>query len=355
MSIAGQYIIKGKFIGTFNTMQKVYLNVGEKFPMNELHKIKIHRGVVNNSELIDENEFNSSNSQCNFNYINNIQINSSGNWPVKNDRIFSLGEMKLTNISMNNIHLINDKTYGEIEGDIVATVHETPFKEGFANSNNTDTLTEGIDRDNSGNSDSNTYNNGSDFNKHDGFKFTGCLPQITKWLKWILLILFLIFFISSCTKIGSAFKCLFDLWRYEREFKKIKEDADSLQVKLNKIKPTIAPCQIEKYNGTNEPRTFTYNLGKNSGILKIWYNMYTIPDRMEVYYNGKMIAQTDDSLGIEGNNLDFRGLKGFARNKGAFEYEYIYNPNFPTELLVRIIPNQQYSNTKWDFGVECPN
>lgn len=382
MNTPYQYILKGKFTGTFKTMQKKYLNAGDQFPLDELHKIRIHRGIVTESQLIDENEFSSSVGQCAFSNVNNIQVNSSVNWPVKNDRIYSLGDLKLNNIKISNVHLINEMTYGEIEGDIVATVHKAPIfnkddiddnekssggnKNQEGNGNDTGSGKEFKGDQESGKTDggnrggANSGGNDGNSGRYRGKDFSGCLPQIWKWLKWLLLLLFLIFFISTCTKIGSNFQCFFNLWKYERELKKVKEEADSLQVKLDRIKPIVAPCEIEKFEGTNEPRTFTYNLGKNSGWINIWYDMKTVPDRMEVYYNGKMIAQTNDDLGvidIDGKSFDFTELKGFASGQGTLEriLYYDYKPNSPTELLVRIIPNQLVGTTKWDFGVDCPN
>jgi hypothetical protein len=379
MSIPYQYILKGKFTGTFKTMQKKHLIAGDQFPLDELHKIRIHRGIVTESQLIDENEFTSSVGQCAFSNVNNIQVNSSVNWPVKNDRIYSLGDLKLNNIKINNVHLINEMTYGEIEGDIVATVHKAPiFNKGDDEKSGGGNNNQGGNGNNSGSSEGSQGNQeggqsggsnigggnsgGNDGNsgRFRGKDFSGCLPQIWKWLKWLLLLLFLILFISTCTKIGANFQCYFKFLKYERELKKVKEEADSLQVKLDRIKPIVAPCQIEQFDGDNEPRTFTYNLGKKSGWINIWYDMKPIPDRMEVYYNGKMIAQTNDDLGIieVGNeSFDFRELKGFASGQGTLEriLYYEYKPNSPTELLVRIIPNQMVSTTKWDFGVECPN
>jgi hypothetical protein len=152
--------------------------------------------------------------------------------------------------------------------------------------------------------------------------------------------------------------CYYKLWKNKREYKKLKEQADSLQSKLERIKPIINPCQIENFKGTNEPRTFTYNLGKQSGQVSIWYDMYTIPDRMEVYYNGHLVGETNNNLGeieISGAKYDFSNLKGFAQKTGNMNFDYKYKSDLPTELLVRIIPNQQFSTTQWSFGVSCPN
>ena len=133
MSESYQYILKGKFSGTFRTLQKMHLNTGDVFPLNELHKIKIHRGIITNAKTIDETEYKESAVQCRFNYVDNIQINTSANWPVKNDRIFSLGDLILNNVEFQNVQLVNEKTYGEIKADIVATVFQQPLNKGEEN------------------------------------------------------------------------------------------------------------------------------------------------------------------------------------------------------------------------------
>lgn len=364
MSESYQYILKGKFSGTFRTLQKMHLNSGEAFPLNELHKIKIHRGVITDAKTINETEYKSSAVQCRFNYIDNIQINTSANWPIKNDRIFSLGDLILNNVEFQNVQLVNEKTYGEIKADIVATVFQQPFNKGEENEG------DNKDKNRGGGNNGNGENSGGPGNTGSGGGFTGggntagggnglngCLPNIWKWLKWILLFLFLCWLISTCTQFGGKINCHYKLWKNKREYKKVKEEADSLQSKLKRIKPVINPCQIENFKGTNEPRTYTYNLGKQSGQVEIWYDMYIIPDRMEVYYNGQIVGETNEDfteIKISGQNYDFSNLKGFAQ-KGNISFDYKYKTNAPTELLVRIIPNQQFNTTQWTFSVSCPN
>jgi len=78
---------------------------------------------------------------------------------------------------------------------------------------------------------------------------------------------------------------------------------------------------------------------------------------MEVYYNGKIVGETNENftdVKISGKNYDFSNLKGFAQ-KGNINFDYQYKTNAPTELLVRVIPNQQFNTTQWTFGVSCPN
>jgi hypothetical protein len=177
-------------------------------------------------------------------------------------------------------------------------------------------------------------------------------------IRILLIILFLIWFLYAFTQFGQKITCYYRLWNSEREFLNIKEDADSLQSKLERIKPVVQPCQSIAFDGDNQPRSFTYNLGKKSGWVIISYDMRTIPDRMEVYYNGELAGETKDELGFldvgNGQIIDFSKLKGFATKLGAIRFYYEYNKNSPTEILVRIIPNQQYTSTKWNFDMKCP-
>jgi hypothetical protein len=376
MSIDYKYILSGKFTGLFYTLQSKYLNAGESFPLNDLHEINIYRGIVSEAQLIDETEFDSFHCECNFFNINNIQINTAEQWPLNNDQIFQLGELKIKHIRLKNVHLLNEKTYGEIEGEIVANVLHVPNIESNENSNlkgekNKGTKSEkkedkkwnNVTPGNKNNNTNNSNGNNNGGENGNGFKWKGNwqtsypLSNISKWFKWLLLILFLLYFISSCTKLGSNLKCYFELKEYEKEYVKVKQEADTLQKKLDKIKPNTPPCQIEKFNGTNEPRTYTYNTGTQNGVINIWYDMRNVPDRMEVYYKGKMVFETNDNIGIiniGGNDVDLSKLKGFARNKDSFQILNVYDPKMPSELLIRIIPNQTVKTTTWEFGVECP-
>lgn len=366
MSTKVKYIFQGKLKGTFCTNQKVNLLAGEKFPKDEAHKIIIHRGIITDSNIIPEEEYENFDALCKFDSVDKIQINANKGWPERKDRIYSLESMKVSNLKFSKIQEINEKTYGEIDAEIVARI---PFntsnqninidEEDLSSNKNNNSFNSG------GNKNGNDNNNGKYFpgtgkqdNPSSPWITDGCLVTFWKWLKWLLILFFLLWFLYAFTQFGQKISCYYRLWQSQREFLEIKKKADSLQFKLEKIKPIVQPCQSVVFEGDNQPRSFTYNLGKKSGSVIISYDMRTIPDRMEVYYNGDLVGETKDELGLldvgNGEVVDFRNLKGFATKTGSISFNYNYNKNLPTELLVRIIPNQQYPTTKWNFDMKCP-
>jgi hypothetical protein len=359
------YIFKGKLTGTFSTSQKINLAAGDKLPKDEANKIVIHRGIVTDANIIEEDSYEEIKAVCIFNDVKNIQVNTNKGWPEKKDRIYFLQNIKATNLIISKVQVINEKTYGELSADIVATIplkslsDNTSQEEETPDSNNNSFINGGNNTGTENNNNDKYFpGNGDQGNHQKPWITDGCLVKFWKWLKWLLIILFLIWFLYAFTQFGQKITCYYRLWNSEREFLNIKEDADSLQSKLERIKPVVQPCQSIAFDGDNQPRSFTYNLGKKSGWVIISYDMRTIPDRMEVYYNGELAGETKDELGFldvgNGQIIDFSKLKGFATKLGAIRFYYEYNKNSPTEILVRIIPNQQYTSTKWNFDMKCP-
>ena len=88
--------------------------------------------------------------------------------------------------------------------------------------------------------------------------------------------------------------------------------------------------------------------------------MYQIPDRVEIIYDGKLVAVTADKqfdkLDLDGKeyNLDYLIPLGYAQGSGQLSYNYVYQKDKPTELLIRVIPSQEFDMTEWTIDILCP-
>ncbi|MCD7910933.1 hypothetical protein KC480_05260 [Bacillus velezensis] len=83
---------------------------------------------------------------------------------------------------------------------------------------------------------------------------------------------------------------------------------------------------------------FKIDLGNTATKMAIKYNMYTVPDKLDVYYKNKLIATTND------------------RVSGSGVIEFDYSPD-ADETSVTILINDKEdvsAGTDWSFSVGCP-
>lgn len=373
MSATKTYYVKGRFEGHFKTKQRSYLKSDEPFPKGDEHLVQIYRGIVSQSEEIQLEEFSTLNGFYNFRELQNVQVNASNHWPVPNDRIFSLANVKLANVKVFNVQQVGDQTLGEIQGDIISEVIDgkANFKEGEQE------LDPEID--NGGKDkhpdldDKDTGNGGQDNGQNDsgndrgvgGSDKKGCFnwfPNLNwlRWLLYLLLLLLLLYILGRCTQFSQKIYCKIKDKTVVEELKLLRLQNDSLQDKINKTVMQIEPCGGNiPHNGTNEPWSKVVSLGENSGVVYFDFNANTIPDRLEVIYDGEIIVESDQYTfePLEDNNDHFSYLKkygGFTQHKRPFNYYYKYDKNKPTEILIRVIPNRMYRTTEWDLNTSCP-
>jgi len=373
MATIGKYFVKGRFVGNFTTNQQKVLTSGDPFPKGDEHKVMIYRGIINQTEEISVINFDEAKGFYNFKEVNNIQINTSEKWPIKNDRIFSLYDMKLTNVEVFNVSEINGKTSGELKGDIIASVAEHPFN----NVNQEEPYNPGKAAEpfpiggSKGGDDPGGPNigtgpknpGGGDTGGDPGGDTTGGKGCNTKWLRWLLyllLILFLLYLMAKCTQAGKIFYCRFNNWRIERDLEKVKRESDTLQAKIKKTEFNPIPCgTIIEHKGDNKLWKEWYGLGNQSGRVMIIFDAFFVPDRMEVIYDGELKCETRETNfdnTIEDDIYDFSSIegKGFGQFKDTFYFNYVYDKNKPTEMLIRVIPNKDISTTEWNITPHCP-
>ncbi|ARC67399.1 hypothetical protein B14_200188 (plasmid) [Bacillus licheniformis] len=83
---------------------------------------------------------------------------------------------------------------------------------------------------------------------------------------------------------------------------------------------------------------FKIDLGKTATKITIRYDMYSIPDKLDVYYKDTLIATTKE------------------RVSGSGTLEFEYNPDLDdTTVMIIVNDNEDISaGTNWSFSVSCP-
>jgi hypothetical protein len=356
-----KYHVAGRFEGQFKTLQDLALKSGDPFPEGSKHLIRIFRGTISSHRSINQEEFKDSVGEINGSHINNIQIEAGNDWPEEHTRIFSLKEFKLINPDISVVHSLNGHTYGRIAGDITASVTEGSYEElkelkdevkkplqlwPIWNNNNPNPKDNDNRNPSRGDENSSTYS-GENSNLEGPVK-RGCANilafgnGILKWLWGLLLIIALLYFLFKFTEWGKQIMCRIEKWCLEKELTELQNDITRMEDIIQKTRPLASQCGgSEEYKGTNQEQIYTYTLGQTSGNVMIPYQMFKIPDRMEVMFNGKLVAETE-------------GENGFASGSDTLLFQYAFNPNELHELTIRIIPNQEYATTEWKFNVICP-
>ena len=369
MSRDVKYYVLGFFQGTYKTLQEYPVTSMGQIPQDDKHLIRIIRGVISNAKHVNQDAFNQSSAEVQLKHVNNVQINKSPEWPEQNDRIFSCETFKLKNVKFTNVQVINSHTYGDVTGYVVASVTEGIYEEIEKDNtiekdekkpkpfwdrwNRSDRNEENqINSENNQKSDlDNDVNKWSNFwNRFSGWWLnSGCLSRLLKWL----LILLLIWWFLTFTRFGQNIVCGMMKWYYNYQTSGIQKEDKRLTDIIELTKPVHSQCgsQVD-FDGDNQERSYTYTLGSVSGEVLIQYDMYDVPDRMEIMFNGQLVAETND----ESMTPAYKKLegKGFANNKGFLRFNYVFRPNELHELTIRIVPNQEVPTTKWQFKVTCP-
>jgi len=354
-----KYLIRGRFEGNFKTLQKKPFDYWEKIPKGNEHLIRIYRGTITDQYQINESDFESDLHEISLNGIKNIQINKAINWPEANDRIFFIGKMKLNNVKISEIQQINGFTYGKIIGDIVASVMDNPeivnvdeVEKDINGTNHPDfenELLKGTDGKIEAVDDTANY-------QEEAWGNVTPVKESKKWFKnlfkWIFLLLILLFIFFGFD-FGKQIFCRIEYYKQKEIITAVEKERRILENRINKTRPSIAECDVQKaFEGDNREQTFTYILGNNSGLVFIEYNMFRVPDRMEVIFNGELVAETNDDF--TGTPFELLNKKGFGAMEGVLTFNYLYDSKILNELTIRIIPNQKVPTTKWEFKIDCP-
>jgi hypothetical protein len=364
MSNELKYYVSGSFVGNFSTTEDITL-FQNRDNLTVL-KVKIHKGCITNSIEVSKNDYDVKDASNNFSNVNNIQINTSESWPVSNNRIFSLGNLKLNKVEFCNIHKVDDTTVGEIKGEAIATVYDGRFTDIEISKEQPIQEQQNSWERNQINSDENsTKNDEKAFDKGDIPNNRGYLNfnWNSTWLKWfwyILALILLLYLLAKCTQLGEKLHCKYENVSIEKEEKEVLQRIKILEEKIRLSEPGISTCGSALDTiGDAEPWKDYFDLGSVSGLVNISYNMQIVPDRLEVIYDGNLVDCTQDKVmqdveGLELNKEEMIRL-GFAQNEGNLNRFYFrYDSLKPTEIMIRVLPNKDVQSTLWEFKLNCP-
>ena len=109
------------------------------------------------------------------------------------------------------------------------------------------------------------------------------------------------------------------------------------------------PSRIE---GTDGLTIKKFNLGSQAGVVTISYQMYTKPDRMDIFYNGQWVTGTGNKVSF-GSNIPASqchdGTEGYVSGEGSLSFEY--DPAINREVSVYL--SGCYGGTEWYFDIQC--
>jgi len=95
-------------------------------------------------------------------------------------------------------------------------------------------------------------------------------------------------------------------------------------------------------------------LGDKAGEVLISYQMYSLPDRLDIQYNGEWVASTAST--VLGKNdtpppsVCYDGTVGYVSNTGILKVNY--DPAKSKEIVLYI--SGCFGGTAWDISVQCP-
>lgn len=94
------------------------------------------------------------------------------------------------------------------------------------------------------------------------------------------------------------------------------------------------PCNAKTISGGNGVTENIHALGLNNGKVFIDYDMFPIPDKIDVYYRDVLVKSS-----------------GVKSNKGQIEYDYVVIGNTD---FIKVVVTGTDPNTAWEYTVNCP-
>lgn len=114
------------------------------------------------------------------------------------------------------------------------------------------------------------------------------------------------------------------------------KDAGSCEGQTTFLLSNPLECNVQAGSGGQGTSFITQNLGPAGGEVVVSYDMYGIPDQMEVFYDNQLLASTG----------------GLVSNANSLTFTYTPNPNGPYYCIIKMTaPN---SGTAWEFIAYCP-
>ncbi|MCK6488133.1 MAG: hypothetical protein L6R48_07370 [Planctomycetes bacterium] len=97
------------------------------------------------------------------------------------------------------------------------------------------------------------------------------------------------------------------------------------------------PCGVVTASGGQGVTRTRHALGSTPGLVRITYDMYSIPDRLDCFYQGVLVASTD----------------GLVSGSGSLEWTYAPRVGDPVWCLV--VVSAPIGGTGWAYTIHCPD
>ena len=102
----------------------------------------------------------------------------------------------------------------------------------------------------------------------------------------------------------------------------------------DELPPT--PCDQTTSSGGQGLTRTRHALGTAAGVVHIDYNLFAIPDRLDCFYQGILVATTG----------------GLVSGVGALQWTYAPQPGDASWCLV--VMSAPTSGTAWEYTLHCP-
>jgi hypothetical protein len=125
----------------------------------------------------------------------------------------------------------------------------------------------------------------------------------------------------------------------------------------NDVCKALQQCNSTLHSGANSPSSFEIEMGQNEGSTRLYMNTYTVPDNIQVYYEGKAIRGTGcfGTATLAGCQSTPWGIVCCEGN-GWCSIPVAYGPGNSTSLVVEVEPNCSGTpDTQWEFRLACPD
>ncbi len=105
-------------------------------------------------------------------------------------------------------------------------------------------------------------------------------------------------------------------------------------------------CDVERVSGGEGITSTLHNMGSNPGVVKIEYETYVVPDRIDVFYNGIWVAGTGSNPGALGIIPPLANCSsptdGYIGDNGTFCF--MYDPDYFSQKVAKIYDHPEYAD-----------
>lgn len=318
--------VRGVFSGYYLTDQKTTLTEGQTMPEPDKHKVRVYRGELTEFEPI--NDFNPQehlNRDALFLYnVTNIQLLPGNKQHIQEKVIYDFEQVVIKDAKVKDSWEIDGKTYGILEGTFLGKIKQPSHAP-----KPPDPSPPGPEPLPPTPPDSSCLS-----------RLSGCGIRLWDILKWLLLLLLLLLLLKKCNQSGCNFK-LNNCKECEAELKKLREQIDSLK------SDNTLDCSNTAESGGKGVTEKKHILGNTSGTVIINYDMKSVPDKLEVFYEGKLVASTRQ---IKGNVKGFVGASNDAKCCGSLSFDFKFNK----EDFCKVRVTGGSSTTDWSYTLNCP-